>query len=241
MNCTEYELALGDSVDGTIDVTAAEGLRVHLAACGRCRALADDLRAIRAAARTLERPEPATRNWHRIAATSEQDRSRHSGVSSLFAWRPLALAATILLAAMATWWMLRPVPSAELAVSDPQAVSAPQGEGLADESVDAEFQMAAAHYESVIAGLEEIARDGGIELDPMTAEVLQANLSVIDMAIDESRAAMATEPSSDLAQATLFDALGSKLALLQDTVSLINDMRTGNEDGAALGAPEVNP
>ena len=230
MNCTDYQLALGDDVDGTIDVAAADALRVHLAACGQCRALADDFRAIRTAARTLERHEPPPRNWHRIAAAIEQDRSRHS---ILFAWRPMALAATLLLATMATWWMLQPAPSVDLAVSAPQEI-------LAEESVEAEFQMAAAHYESVIAGLEEITRDGGIELDPMTAEVLQANLSVIDMAIDESRAAMETEPSSDLAQATLFDALGSKLALLQDTVSLINEMRN-SQDGTARIASDVNP
>jgi hypothetical protein len=74
-----------------------------------------------------------------------------------------------------------------------------------------------------------------MELDPMTAEILKANLTVIDMAIDESRAALETEPSSDVAQESLFAALNTKLALLQDTVTLINEMRQGNPEAAAAG------
>ena len=97
------------------------------------------------------------------------------------------------------------------------------------------MQSTEAHYETAIAGLEQITSAGGMELDPMTAEVLKANLTVIDMAIDESRAALQTEPSSDVAQESLFTALNTKLALLQDTVALINEMRQSGPDEAAAG------
>jgi hypothetical protein len=50
--------------------------------------------------------------------------------------------------------------------------------------------------------------------------VLQRNLAAIDRAIDESRAALADEPSSAVAQDSLLDALDTKVALLQDTVAL---------------------
>ena len=66
-----------------------------------------------------------------------------------------------------------------------------------------------------------------------TADVLKANLTVIDGAITESRAALQTEPDNPMAQESLFDALRSKLELLQDVVSLINEMRKGNPEGAA--------
>ena len=44
---------------------------------------------------------------------------------------------------------------------------------------------------------------------------------------------MQKEPENDVAQQSLFEALRSKIALLQDTIALINEMRKGNQEGAA--------
>ena len=67
-------------------------------------------------------------------------------------------------------------------------------------------------------------------LDDDTAEVLQANLTVIDSAIGESRAALDQQPESTIAQESLVEALRNKVALLQDTVALINATRPGDTD-----------
>jgi hypothetical protein len=56
---------------------------------------------------------------------------------------------------------------------------------------------------------------------------------VIDSAIAESRAALRAEPQSAPARDSLFDALKRKVALLQDTIALMNEMRKGNAAGAA--------
>ena len=66
-----------------------------------------------------------------------------------------------------------------------------------------------------------------------TAATLQKNLAVIDQAIGESRAALRTQPASEPAQASLVENFKAKIGLLQDTVALINEMRKGNEAGAA--------
>ena len=66
-----------------------------------------------------------------------------------------------------------------------------------------------------------------------TADVLQANLTVLDGAIGESRDALQKEPENDVAQESLFEALRNKIALLQDIIALINEMRKGNQEGAA--------
>ena len=231
MNCEHYETAIDDSVDGTIDAAAAAALRAHLEGCADCRALADDFRAIRTAARTLERHQPPARTWHRIAAAvGEADNperrnsvaaDRQAGGFAWFSWRPLAAAAAVLLMLSATWVMLQPGAQPAPAVTA-GATAEPTAEGA---SPAFDLQSTEAEYEMAIAGLEQITTAGGMELDPMTAEILKVNLTVIDMAIDESRAALETEPSSDVAQQTLFAALGSKVALLQDTVALINEMR----------------
>ena len=63
---------------------------------------------------------------------------------------------------------------------------------------------------------------------------------LIDEAISESRAALQSEPQSESAQESLFTALRRKVALLQETLALINEMRTGDQDGAARILSEID-
>jgi hypothetical protein len=65
------------------------------------------------------------------------------------------------------------------------------------------------------------------------AETIQNSLGAIDQAIAESRTALVTNPGSEPARASLFDALSRKITTLQTTVSLINEMRQGDQEGAA--------
>ena len=62
---------------------------------------------------------------------------------------------------------------------------------------------------------------------------LRKNLELIDGAIDESRAALQSQPGSRAAQESLFDAFRRKVALLQDTIALMNEMRKGDEAATA--------
>ena len=109
------------------------------------------------------------------------------------------------------------------------------------QSVEAELRAAETHYENAIKGLEQIANAGKGTLDPQTAATLQKNLSVVDQAISESRAALRVEPASEPAQQSLIDSFKTKMALLQDTVALINEMRKGNEAGAARIVSGLKP
>ena len=100
-------------------------------------------------------------------------------------------------------------------------------------SVEDDLLQAEQHYQRAITGLEQIANADKGALDPHTAATLQKNLSVIDQAISESRAALKAQPTSEPAQQSLLDSFKTKIALLQDTVALINEMRKGNDAGAA--------
>ena len=100
-------------------------------------------------------------------------------------------------------------------------------------TIAAEYQLAEQDLTNTIVGLERIAADDRSTLDMETADVLKANLTVLDGAIGESRDALQKEPENDVAQESLFEALRSKIALLQDTIALINEMRKGNQEGAA--------
>ena len=108
------------------------------------------------------------------------------------------------------------------------------------ESVSAQFEAAEKIYQKAIDDLQTLAsRDTG-ELDPQVAAVLQKNLAVIDQAISENREALKTQPSSASAQSGLFEGLRTKVAVLQQTVELINEMRKGNQAEAGRRAQTLS-
>ena len=92
---------------------------------------------------------------------------------------------------------------------------------------------AQAQFEKAIADLEKVAKNNQQALDPNTSATIEKNLGILDQAIAENRAAVKAEPASVAARETLFDALRQKVSLLQDTISLINEMRKGNNAAAA--------
>jgi hypothetical protein len=159
----------------------------------------------------------------------------------------LAIAAALVLAVGASIVML--LPQACSKAGPPTVATSPAsqpGNAAGDDSVqsvESEFRLAEQHYQNAIGKLEQAARldapqaasqsaDDQI-IDPQTAAMLQKNLQVIDQAIAESRAALRSEPQSAPARDSLFDALRRKVALLQDTIALMNEMRKGNSAGAA--------
>jgi len=226
MSCQDYELSLGDYVDGTIEEAARAALTAHLTVCPRCRALVADFTAIRLAARDLEPVPPSPHVWTRLSAALDEERGPRPSRAWSF-WQTVAAAGMAATLVLSLSWIGGQLARATAPVEAPVTIRA-------------QFDDAEADYTSAIAGLESITRTEQGALDMDTADVLQANLTVIDSAITESRAALATEPDSRVAQESLFDALRSKLELLQDTVALINEMRKGNPDGAARIASGLN-
>jgi anti-sigma factor RsiW len=245
------ETRLNDYVDGTLGPTERIDVDRHLAGCGECRALVDDLRAIGAGAASLEPRDPPARAWSRLErairleeehrqATEDARGSASSprafalslstGGRTMWTW--LAAAAAILVAVyVGVRYRPSVVPSTTPAATAP-AGSAPAADA-SSESVEAELRAAEEHYDKAFKGLEQITNAEKGALDMQTAATLQKNLAVIDQAISESRAAVRAQPTSQPAQDSLMESFKAKLSLLQDTVALINEMRKGNDAGAA--------
>lgn len=217
MNCDRYSEWISEAVDGTLDQAAQAELDTHCRGCADCRELLSDLIDIRAAAATLDRVTPSPAVWTAISAKIDSPRSPH-GVSSLGregrapSWGQLAAAAALVTVLGAAAWFglsLRPSnggtePVAELA----RAAS--------------ELQLAEQHYLNAIASLEQLTVRKDTTLDPAIAADIAQSLSSIDRAIADSRAALKTDPNSFVAQTSLLEALRMKVALLQETVSLMN-------------------
>ena len=231
-DCDRARELMHARLDGSVESSAAQELEVHLASCPSCREHLADLEEIRRVAPSLPDLSPRAEVWSGLARRLDAERAARPRPFWTGAKVALAMAATVVIAVASSVYLLRaPAPAADA----PAAAAGPviQSQGDLVQDVDAHLRIADEHYVQAIAGLEEIVKGGSGSLDPAVAETLQKNLGVIDVAIRESREAIKTQPNSQLAQTSLFEALRQKVALLEDTVALINVMRKGDQEGTA--------
>lgn len=216
MTCEQCSDWLGDAVDGTLDAERQAQIDAHCSGCAACRELLNDLKDIRAAAATLDRRTPSPELWRSIAARVEDPvvaasrlgRSRWSTSAQL-----AAAAALMMMLGTAAWF----------GAGQPWRTS-PTNDAASDlvRNAASELQLAEQHYENAIVALEQLIVQRDNALDPSVAAEIAQSLKSIDRAIDDSRAALKSDPNSFVAQTSLLEALRMKVALLQETVSLMN-------------------
>ncbi len=245
-----YRESIQELIDGTIGAIRRAELERHLAECAECRSFLADMESIRHLGASLDPLEPPGRVWLQIAGRLRQEGRVQAppapAPSRVPRYAMLAIAASLVLAVgvaiglLVTQYRTPKAPVPTTAAAPAAGAPASAADAVDVESVEAEFRLAEQHYQNAIAKLEQAARldqaasgGGDNALDPQTAAMLQKNLQVIDQAIAESRAALRSEPLSASARDSLFDALKRKVALLQDTIALMNEMRKGNSAGAA--------
>jgi anti-sigma factor RsiW len=227
MNCEQCSEWLGDAVDGTLSSRQQAQVDAHCLECDSCRDLLNDLKEIRAAASRLDRLTPSPDLWNAIAAKVESQAytkrppsrsalwwtGRRGKLASLpRSWVPLAAAAALMLMLGAAAWF------------DFGSRSRTPGGEAANlaRSAATELQLAEQHYQNAITALEQLTVNRDNALDPSVAAEIAQSLQSIDRAIDDSRAALKAQPDSFVAQTSLLEALRMKVALLQETVTLMN-------------------
>ena len=238
MTCQEYDVDIGDYIDGTLPADRAVAFDAHLSSCIRCHAMAADFRTLRSAAASLDRRNAPPHVWTRVAAELNVQRQRSGSfgwatpatawrwATPAKAWRS-AVAAGVLVALLAggAWLSWREV-------SNRGSSTQQAAENLS--SPDPGRFAGQIHMQGTEQVMTEISNlEGIVRADEATRAVYQASGALIDNAIDQTSAALQREPSNVLAQQSLFEALRSKLALLQEMIALINEMRKGNQEGAA--------
>lgn len=240
-SCEEVQRELSQFLDGSLPASERAAVRAHLSGCATCRGVHADLLRLRGVARTLGPVEPPDHVWLEIAGRIRLQRApvavptpglaRPVGTppprprAALGQW--IGLAAALLLVTLGAYWVQNRTPA-------PDDVVAP----VVVDSATAELNLALEDYGRAIRELETLAASGDSTIDPALAETIQGSLSAIDQAIAESRTALVTNPESEPARASLFDALSRKITTLQTTVSLINEMRQGDQEGAARVAAQ---
>ena len=217
-----------DGLDGGEGAMPRAEVEAHLAHCPACAALAADVRALRAAARTLAPIEPPAHVWHAVRARIDDERPAHTSWRERVGWpssgwqsvfQPLGAAAVLVLVVSGLAWV-----GTRMTGEAPRTARAGDAAGPL-----VEFQLAQAEYADAIDRLEEATQSGTPRLDALTNETLRVSIDDIDMAIDDAREALAREPGNAVSQESLLDALSSKVALLQDTVAMLGDLEPAAE------------
>lgn len=236
MTCHELEPRLSALVDGSLPGDEQEAIRAHVQGCARCRGLVQDLDRVRRTAASLGPKTPPEHIWTELAG-----RVRHEDTGSRAAWSApsratigqwIGLAAALVVITIGAYFTTRDTPATPGTVADSGNAPAP---GTV-ESVVEQLRLATQHYERAIAELEALARTDAGALDETARTTLAASIQVADKAIAESHEAAIKDPGNTAARESLFEALRRKVGVLQATVTLMNEMRKGNQTGAAEAA-----
>ena len=218
---------LSDFLDGTLESHEHEDCEAHLAECGSCRRVLEELRAVVASAQALTDRSPSRDLWPGIAAALqapiEGESAPHGQVIALptatqapvrRAWSTpqLAAAAIVLMALSAsmTWWA---TPGAgPVAGVDP----APGAVTMAAVTLPGPSDGLAGELQTLQGQLEALMPS----LDPETILVLEQNLSVIERAIEDSRRALAQDPANEFLTDHLDRAYERKVDYLREAAEI---------------------
>jgi anti-sigma factor RsiW len=233
--CRDIQDRLSQFVDGELTADEHADVAAHVASCALCRGLAHDLERLRQAVAGLGSSAPPDHVWLEVAGRIRLEQPARSRApeaprrSALGQW--IGLAAALVLLTFATYYLSR-APAAP-----PEAtVAGNAAPGGSVQVIADELSLAMQHYEKAIAELQAMAQADDDPVDLAVATQLRDNIRMIDAAIAESRQAVQSDPASEPARESLFEALRQKVIVLQATVTLMNEMRKGNQAGAAEAA-----
>ncbi|HPW55871.1 MAG: zf-HC2 domain-containing protein [Thermoanaerobaculaceae bacterium] len=211
--CDEARRWADDWLDGQLSDALREGIEAHLAACPACRAHADGVRSLLAAASALPREvQPERDLWPAIAArVASPARRTRRDLGSARRWGAVAAAAVLLVGLTAIIVARRARPEAETT-----GVGARSGAGAA--AVPASlpgFGEAFAEYERAGQALRSALADRRGQMSAATLREVEDNLRIIDGAIVSLRMALAQNPDCSELSTLLAATYGHQIDLLR--------------------------
>lgn len=214
-------------VEDELDPGRREKVSGHLARCGECREAVAETRRLLELAGDLPREIPPRRDlWPDIesrigsrAAGRVGERTAGDEPSGRWwkSWRPLAVAATLLLALGAgsyLWWSAAAGPD-PIADRSGQAAPAPEGGAEAGRLASTALETAEREYLRSTADLLEVLDRNRDRLEPETRAALDRTLETIDAAVRDLKAALEEDPNSRQLLLLLESTYRQKIDVLQ--------------------------
>ena len=225
---------LSEYHDGELTPAERATCEAHLASCAACRDALGAIQGVVAFARADADAWPGEDLWPGILAQIEgaasagtlarfpavKDRAAAGPRHIVFTLPQLALAASLLIAVSAGVAYV----AAGRVVNRPAAQEDPiqaQAESTMPPSADVmPANFADAQFDQAVADLEQILVDQRETLDPRTVLIIERNLTVIDEAIQQARAALDADPANPFLNSHLADARRKKLDLLRRATAI---------------------
>ena len=225
---THWTERLSEYLDGDLTPAEAADCAAHLGECTECSEVLADLRQVVALAKSDVDQMPAANLWPGVLDRLTPERAgavvpftgavpseRRVPRMVAFTLPQLALAASLLVAVSAGVSYVALGRSTVQPIANEQPIQA-QAEPLLPPSAEVErANFADAQYDQAVSDLEKILVDMRDELDPRTIVVIERNLTAIDQAIREARAALDADPANTFLNSHLVDARRKKLELLR--------------------------
>jgi anti-sigma factor RsiW len=244
--------ALSDYLDRELAPARRAAVEAHLAGCAECSGILEELRAVTLRARQLPDPPLERDLWPGIEQRLADPRPEHAEVArpAGFGWlwgrrfslsMPQLAATALALIAISggtVWWALRAPGSgaggrSEAIVSSVPLAEAPQGAAVdagpaAATGGESLANIEPLRYDAAIADLQRTVDENRGRLDPATLRTVEADLAIIDKAIDQARRALLADPSSPYLNGHLAEQLRRKLRVLRRTADAMTADFTGS-------------
>jgi hypothetical protein len=227
ITCGELENRLADYLDGTLADPERKAVEAHLATCESCAAIVHALDERPAAATSLPTLSPPRDLWSGIAARIQPRvlplakrgavwTPQRRRVASLVAGAAGLVAASVMLTVIVVHQQGTVAQGGNKdsvpAIVNPITSTPGTNVAITDKRILA--------YDATIAELDSAVNERRSTLDTATIRVIKKNLTIIDNAIAESRAALAKDPKNKYLTQQLTRILDQKVGLLRTAALL---------------------
>jgi hypothetical protein len=231
---------LSEYLDGELGEADRAAIEVHLRECAVCRATLEDLRVVVGMAARLEDRPPERDLWAGIAARIGAARpdsgpapaagptivdltERRGRAPRRFSFTLPQLAAAGIALMLVSGAVVRVASRVDPGAPRLAGVDAapPAGPAAGEPTVHTVANFGGPKYDAAVAELERVLAEGRERLDPATIQVLEANLAIIDRAIEEARRAVEADPANAYLNNHLADNMRRKLDLLRRATAIV--------------------
>ena len=213
-------------LDGELPASERARIDAHVATCGECRVVLDDLKAIVVTAPYYEGEAPKRDLWAGIQAGISEQKEVSFRRPSPVARRQFSfgqlIAACLAFAAVAGGGVYVALKQQTTAIEVPSPVALSPSPSPAPEAAITNASTRAGEvYDAAVGDLERVLSEGRDQLDPKTLKVIEENLRIIDRAIAEARSAIAADPANSYLRSQVAANMRRKLDILRQATDVI--------------------